>query len=380
VTQITSFSFPTQIRFGVGARSALSEFCQEHDLKRPLVVTDAGLPGTAAFALASAALDVAWPQGWACSAEVHPNPVESDVEGVFRAYADGDCDGVVGLGGGSALDVAKAARLRVAFPDLPLMEITTRTWPRRLAPFCAIPTTAGTGSEVGRSSVITIPALGRKAVVGGPPLLADLAILDPEFTVGLPPGLTAATGMDAMTHATEAFVCPVFHPMCDGIALEAVRLARLHLPQAVANGADLEARGMMQMAAAMGAVAFQKDLGVAHSLSHPLSSEFGVHHGLANAVVLPATVRFNGEADSLQYERVAQALGLSPGDDPATQVAAFLDTFSASLGLTSRLRDLSVPREALPRLAALAIQDGCHLTNPRPCTEADMLRLYEEVW
>jgi alcohol dehydrogenase class IV len=380
VSDIITFSFPTQIRFGAGARSALGEFARLCEVTRPLVVTDAGLPATPAFALAAATLDEVWPGGWAGFTDVHPNPLEEDVEGVFRAYTEGACDGVVGLGGGSALDVAKVARLKAAFPDLSLMEIASSSWPRRLVPFCAIPTTAGTGSEVGRSSVVTIPALGRKAVIGGPPLLADLAILDPELTVSLPPGLTAATGMDAMTHAIESFVCPVFHPMCDGIALEAVRLVRLNLPRAYADGSDLEARGRMQVAAAMGAVAFQKDLGVAHSLSHPLSSEFGVHHGLANAVVLPATIRFNGEADAAQYARVAQALGLAPGPDPAAQVADFIEQFNDSLGIPRRLRDVGVPQDALPRLAALALEDGCHLTNPRPCTENDLLRLYEEVW
>lgn len=203
----------------------------------------------------------------------------------------------------------------MACPEQPLTEIAFPDLPARLAPFCAIPTTAGTGSEVGRSSVITIPALGRKMVFGGPPLLADLAVLDPELTVGLPPTLTAWTGMDALTHAVESYVCPMFHPMCDAIALEAVRLVAAYLPRAHADGRNLEARGMMQMAAAMGAVAFQKDLGAAHSLAHPLSSDFGIHHGLANAIVLPAVVRFNGEQDSAQYARVAIALGLQPAAD-----------------------------------------------------------------
>jgi alcohol dehydrogenase class IV len=225
-----------------------------------------------------------------------------------------------------------------------------------------------------------VPALNRKVVLFAPALLADLAVLDAELTVGLPPKLTAATGMDALTHAIESFVCPVFHPMCDAIALEAIRLVRLFLPRAYAQGSDLEARGMMLVAASMGAVAFQKDLGVAHSLAHPLSSEFGVHHGLANAIVLPATVRFNGEEDSAQYERVAAALGLTPGGDPASQVADRLGELNRSLGITIRLRDLGVPRERLTDLAALAIEDGCHLTNPRRCTAEDMLRLYEEAW
>ena len=380
MTEISSFAFPTRIRFGAGARCALAEFAQAHEVARPLLVMDSGLTATEAFRLVAGEMEKVWPNGYVQFTGVHPNPIEQDVEDAWKAYVQGDCDGVVGVGGGSALDAAKATRLKVAFPDKTLTDIPLAALPKRLASFCAIPTTAGTGSEVGRSSVITIPALGRKACFGGPPLMADLAILDPELTVGLPSHLTAATGMDAMTHAIESFVCPVFHPMCDAIALEAVRLVRLYLPKAYADGTDIEARGMMQLAAAMGAIAFQKDLGAAHSLSHPLSSAFGIHHGLANAITLPATVRFNGETDSAQYARVAEALGLTPADDPASQVADLLDGFNHAIGITQTLSDLGVPREKLPDLAAMAIEDACHQTNPRRCTEADMLRLYEEVY
>jgi alcohol dehydrogenase class IV len=285
------------------------------------------------------------------------------------------------LGGGSALDAAKALRLKVAYPNVALMEIPLAELPPALTPMCAIPTTSGTGSEVGRSTVITIRQMGRKTVLGAPPLMPEIAVLDPELTVGLPTNLTAWTGMDAMTHAVEAFVCPIFHPMCDAIALEAIRLIRLYLPRAYDDGTDLEARGMMLVTAAMGAVSFQKDLGAAHSLSHPLSSEFDVQHGLANAIALPAVVRFNGESGSAQYERIAAALGASKSsDDPASWVADFLTEFNHSIGITQRLRDLNVPRENLPQLAVKAIEDGCHLSNPRQCTEADMLRLYEEIW
>jgi alcohol dehydrogenase class IV len=211
--------------------------------------------------------------------------------------------------------------------------------------------------------------------------MAEMAVLDPELTIGLPPGLTASTGMDAMTHAIEAFVCPVFHPMCDGIALEAIRLVRLYLPVAYSDGTNLEARGFMQLAAAMGAVAFQKDLGTAHSLAHPLSSEFGVQHGLANAIVLPHVIRFNGQEDSSLYDRVAAALGCTePTGDNTSWVAEFVSEFNRSIGITQRLRDLNIPREKLPDLAEKAMQDGCHLSNPRRCTEADMLQLYEETW
>lgn len=380
MSEMAQFRFPTDIRFGAGACSVLSEFAGKYRVTRPLLVTDSGLLRTQAFHLVAEEMNGVWPGTYVQFAGVHPNPTDKDVENAWTVYSQGACDGVVGLGGGSALDVARALRLKVAFPHMALMEIPLNELPP-LVPMCAIPTTAGTGSEVGRSSVITIRKIGRKVVLGAQPLMAEIAVLDPELTVGLPPNLTAFTGMDAMTHAVEAFVCPIFHPMCDAIALEAIRLIRLYLPQAYSDGTDLEARGFMQVAAAMGAVAFQKDLGLAHSLSHPLSSELGVQHGLANAVVLPYVIRFNGQQESSPYERIAVALGCTePPSDWASWTADFLNDFNRSIGITQRLRDLNVPRERLPELAAKAMQDGCHLSNPRRCTEADMLRLYGETW
>ncbi len=380
MTEISQFRFPNDIRFGVGARSVLAEFARKYKVSRPLLVTDSGLPKVEAFHLVTEQMDRVWPVTYVKFTGVRPNPKDEDVENAWSAYMQGDCDGIVGLGGGSALDAAKALRLKVAFPSVALIEIPLSELPQ-LVPMCAIPTTAGTGSEVGRSSVITIRPRGRKTVLGAQPLMAEMAVLDPELTVGLPPDLTASTGMDAMTHAIEAFVCPIFHPMCDAIALEAIRLVRLYLPRAYSDGADLEARGMMQVAAAMGAVAFQKDLGAAHSLSHPLSSEFGIQHGLANAIALPAVIRFNGTQNNAQYVRIEATLGCSESqDDPASWVADYLSEFNRSIGITQRLRDMNVPRESLPELAVKAMEDGCHLSNPRKCTETDMLQLYEEIW
>ena len=381
MTEISQFRFPTDIRFGVGARSVLAEFAQSYNLHRPLLVTDSGLPKTKAFQFVADEMDRIWPGTYVKFMDVHPNPSDQDVENALGCYIQSDCDGIVGLGGGSALDAARALRLKIALPNISLTEMPFDDLPPRLTPMCAIPTTAGTGSEVGRSSVITIQKLGRKVVFGAQQLIAEMAVLDPELTVGLPSDLTAWTGMDAMTHAVEAFVCPVFHPMCDAIALEAIRMVRLFLPRAFSDGEDLEARGMMLIAAMMGAVSFQKDLGAAHSLSHPLSSEFDIQHGLANAIALPAVVRFNGQQNSAQYERIAMVLGCpeSP-DNPASWVADFLEEFNQSIGITQRLRDLKVPREKLPELAVKAIEDGCHLSNPRQCSETDMLQLYEEIW
>jgi alcohol dehydrogenase class IV len=376
---IISFRFPTAMRFGRGARSSLAELESRFKVSRPLLVTDASMTQTEAFALVSEVMDQVWPKTWAVFDGVHPNPIEADAEGGFAAWRAHGADGIVALGGGSAIDGAKAILLKIAFPDRGLADIPLKELPEFVAPLCAIPTTAGTGSEVGQSTVVVVPKFARKMVYGGPALLPRLAILDPELTRRLPPHLTAATGMDAMTHAIESFVCPVFHPMCDGVALEAVYRIVKFLPRAVKDGDDMEARGEMLVAASMGATAFQKDLGAAHSMAHALGTEFGVHHGLANAICLPATIRFNGEKDSKQYARVAQALGLVPDDDPAGQVAAFLEEFQKSLGITQRLRDFKIQDIDLPRLAAKALEDSNHQTNPRKVTGGDFLRLFREV-
>jgi 4-hydroxybutyrate dehydrogenase len=377
--EIVAFRFPTAMRFGRGARRALAELKTRFKVSRPLLVTDPSMTQTEAFVLVSEVMDEIWPKTWAVFDGVHPNPIEADAEGGFAAWRAHGADGIVALGGGSAIDGAKAILLKIAFPDRGLAEIPLKELPEFVAPLCAIPTTAGTGSEVGQSTVVIVPKFARKMVYGGPALLPRLAILDPELTRRLPPHLTAATGMDAMTHAIESFVCPVFHPMCDGVALEAVYRIVKFLPRAVKDGDDMEARGEMLVAASMGATAFQKDLGAAHSMAHALGTEYGVHHGLGNAICLPATIRFNGEVDSKQYARVAQALGLVPDDDPAGQVAGFLEEFQKSLGITQRLRDFGIQDIDLPRLAAKALEDSNHQTNPRKVTGGDFLRLFREV-
>ncbi len=381
--EISQFRFPNDIRFGIGARSVLAEFAREYKVSRPLLVTDSGLLKTEAFHLVAEQMGRVWPGTYVQFTDVHPNPTDEDVENAWSAYAQGDCDGVVGLGGGSALDAARALRLKVAFPKVALMEMPFDELPQ-LVPMCAIPTTAGTGSEVGRSSVITIRQMGRKEIFGAQPLMAEMAILDPELTVGLPPDLTAWTGMDAMTHAIEALVCTVFHPMCDAIALEAIRMVWLYLPRAYSDGADLEARGMMQMAAAMGAVAFQKDLGVAHSLSHPLSSEFGIQHGLANAICLVPVMKYNKEVSAAQYVRVAQCFGINTFNMPDIKAAGkaieAIQMLNKRIGIPKSLREIGIKEDQLAMLANKAFEDPCHQSNPRPCTEQDLLMLYKEAF
>lgn len=365
------FAFPTPVRFGAGRRRELPDMLAEAGVRRPLVVTDPGVRATDAFRMIADVLG-AVP---VCDS-VHPNPVAEDVEAVAAAWAEHGCDGVVAVGGGSALDTAKIARWLAVHPGEGLEGFSWRKRYETLPPFFAIPTTAGTGSEVGRSSVVTIG--GGKRVFFHPRLLADGVLLDPELTVGLPASLTAATGADAFTHCLESLTSPVFHPLCDGIACEGLRLAYEWLPAAVRDGSSIEARGMMLVAAAMGGVAFQKDLGAVHSLSHPLSAAFGVHHGTANALCLLPVIRFNAQRKPGVYRRAAQAIGLAGGSDDAF-LAAVRD-WLAEIGLTGGLRNLGVPEEALPSLASAAWADSCHRTNPVPVSEGDLLALYREAW
>lgn len=381
---LSSFSFPTPTLFGVGAIQELPPRAKRLGMQRPLVVTDAGLLNTDAFRKLAGALG-ATDQGksWFVFSGVHPNPIEQDVRDAGQVFVQNKCDGVIAFGGGSALDVGKAARLLVKRPGLAFAKFYDETDWSGLAPCIAIPTTAGTGSEVGRSSVITLDATHRKAVLFNPELLAKLVILDPQLTAGLPPKLTAATGADALTHCIESFTCPQFHPMCDGIALEGIRLIVEALPRACANGNDLEARGHMLVAAAMGAVAFQKDLGVVHSLAHPLSAICGMHHGLANALCLVAGMKFCAAHKPGIYRRVGIACGLELQKVAAAEAdqktIAFMADFLAKLGLNTRLGDHGAKPEQLDALVAQAVDDPCHKTNVVPVSAADFRQLYLEV-
>jgi len=353
-------------------------------LRRPLVVTDHGLLATEAWKKLEQALGAGRrDKSWFLYSGVHPNPIESDVSETAAAYRSGACDGVVAIGGGSPLDVGKAARLLLKRPSLRLAEYRFEDDWTGLPPLIAIPTTAGTGSEVGRSSVITLEATRRKAVFFHPELLARLVILDPELTRGLPAKLTAATGMDALTHCIESFTSPVFHPMCDGIALEGIHLAMEALPRAFRDGNNLDARGRMLVAAAMGAVAFQKDLGATHSLAHPLSTLCGLHHGTANALCLTAVMRFNASRRPGLYRRVGLACGLDvmkcPDAEADAQTIACVEALAATVGLNQKLREHGVSEAQVDALADQAIQDGCHQTNPVPVTREDLKSLYLAV-
>ena len=378
------FSFPTPTLYGPGAIAELPERNRRLRIERPLVVTDAGLLPTPAFhALASSLGKDRRQDSWFVYSDVHANPVENDVREAASLFQQHRCDSVIALGGGSPLDVGKAARLLAKRPGFKLDRFYDEPDWSGLAPFVAIPTTAGTGSEVGRSSVITLESTQRKAVLFHPELLAKLVILDPELTVGLPAKLTAATGADALTHCIESFTCPVFHPMCDGIALEGISLIVEALPRAYRDGKDVDARGKMLVAAAMGAVAFQKDLGVVHSLAHPLSTICHLHHGLANALCLVAGMKFCASRKPGLYRRVGIACGLEvmkldeSKADRAT--IAFVSDFLAGLGLNTKLREHGVSPDQLDALVAQAFDDPCHKTNAVPVTRDDLRNLYLEV-
>jgi alcohol dehydrogenase class IV len=362
------FAFPTSVVMGAGCIGELGATLTELGVKRPLLVTDPGLLPTPAFA----AVQQAAGKDCAVYSGVQGNPVEADVDGAVAAFREHGCDGVVGVGGGSALDVAKILRARVALPGVALADFyAVKDWPA-LAPFVAVPTTAGTGSEVGRSSVVTVG--GRKQVYFHPSLLAARVFLDPELTVSLPPKLTAATGMDALTHCIESFASPVYHPLCDGIALEGARLVNEFLPRAVRDGGDLEARGQMLVAAAMGGIAFQKDLGAVHSMAHPLSALHHMHHGLANALCLVAVMELNAQRKPGLYRRLAHALGLADDNDAA--VIARVKELLAQCGIQPGLRAHGVTEESIEALSAAAVEDSCHQTNPVPVTKGDFADLY----
>jgi len=369
---VSTFSFPTTILFGAGAVAHLPEELARRGMSQPLLVTDAGLARTPVFERITGLIPRA-----PVFTEVEPNPTERNVLAGVAAYQQHRCNGIVGLGGGSPLDAAKAIRLKITH-ELPLAEYDdlrdgARLISAHVPPYIAIATTSGTGSEVSRSTVITLTETNRKTVVFSPHLIPTLAIADPELTLDLPPHLTAGTGMDAFTHNVEAYISKGYQPVCDAIALSGTRMVWESLPRAMANPRDMEARSAMMMASMMGAIAFQKGLGAAHSLAHPLSSECGMHHGTANAVVLPFVLEFNRQAAADRMRDLAAQCG---GGEIADQVREL----NHRVGIAPRLREYGVAENSLPALAAKAIQDGCHQLNPRPCTQDDLLGMYRTAW
>ncbi len=378
---MSAFSFPTATVFGPGVISELPNRLAQMRCRKPLVVTDPGLVQTPAFQILTRTLGSAdLGRTWEMFHGVHSNPIEQDVIDSANAFRAAQCDSVIGFGGGSALDVAKVMRLLVKRPELKLAKFNFNDdWSGLVRCIC-IPTTAGTGSEVGRSSVITLAGTQRRSVIFLPRLLAKLVILDPELTRDLPPALTAATGLDALTHCIESFTSPVFHPLCDGIALEGIYLIAQALPAAFKNGKDIDARGKMLAAASLGGVAFQKDLGATHSLAHPLSALCGMHHGTANALCLPHVMEFNALRKPGLYRRVGVACGLDvnklsePEADKRT--VEFIRKFVAGFGLGENLRAHGVRESHIDALSNQALEDSCHATNPVSVNRDDLRALY----
>ncbi len=380
-SSLGTFTFPTRILFGNGARTSLAAELARLEIARPLVVTDAGVR------MAGLVAEVIRPSDAASvvESEVHSNPTEEDVLAALNRYREGACDGVIGLGGGSAIDAAKGIRLLVSHPGRLADYDLTRGGQDRIRPnmppMVAIPTTAGTGSEVGRAALIQLPQTGRKSAVLSQFLMPGAAICDPELTRELPPVLTAGTWMDAFSHCVESYLSTEFHPLCDGIAVEGLRYISKGLEASVRDGSDSNARIAMMMGALLGGISFQKGLGVVHSLSHALGSEGRVHHGTLNAILLPHSLRYNREAAGARMSDLAGRLGLGRGGDACGHLITLTELLLARLPLPRRLRQLDGLRhDRISDYARLAMLDHCHRTNPRGCVAADLEELLDRAW
>jgi alcohol dehydrogenase len=361
----SNLNYPTAIKFGAGRIRELADHCKANGITRPLLVTD---PGLAAMPMVGKIVDDVKQAGLdiAVFSDVRSNPVETNVTAGVRAYKAGDHHGVVALGGGSALDVGKLVALmhgqRVSLFELEdVDDWWTRADASKIAPVIAVPTTAGTGSEVGRAGVVTHPETHEKKIIFHPAIMPRVAILDPELTVGLPPKLTAATGMDAMAHCVESYCAPLYHPLAAGVALEGLRLVKENLARAVKKGMDIDARGHMLMASAMGATAFQRGLGAIHALSHPFGGLYDAHHGTLNGIIMPYVVKANRRKIERQIERAAAYLGIKGG------FSGFLKWILAlrkEIGIPHRLADIGLDTKRLDEVAAMAIKDPSAGGNP----------------
>lgn len=365
MTLNANWSYPTAIRFGAGRISEIAEACSVAGISKPLMVTDKGL---ATMEITTMTLDLLERAGLerGLFANVDPNPTDLNAEEGIKAYREGGFDGVIAFGGGSGLDLAKVIAL-MAGQTRPLWDFEdigdywTRADADVIAPIVAVPTTAGTGSEVGRASIITNSSSHEKKIIFHPKMLPSVVICDPELTVGLPQFLTAGTGLDAFAHCVEAFSSPHYHPMSQGIALEGMRLVKDYLPRAYENGTDLEARAQMMSAAAMGATGFQKGLGAIHAISHPVGAVHHTHHGTTNAVCMPAVLQFNRPAIADRFEQAAAYLGIAGGFDG---FCAYVDDLNASMSIPKTLTELGVTDPNIDALVASALNDPSCGGNP----------------
>jgi alcohol dehydrogenase class IV len=373
-----NWNYPTLMRFGAGRITELADACESIGIRRPLLVTD---PGLASLPMIASAVDLCRKHGLTCEvfADVQPNPIEANVSAGVAAFRRGNHDGVIAFGGGSALDAGKAIALMVG-QTRPIWDFEDRDdWYTRvnvdgIAPTIGVPTTSGTGSEVGRASVITDVRDHTKKIIFHARMQPRLVIADPELTIGLPAKITAAVGMDALSHNLEAYCSPFYHPMAEGIAVEGMRLVKEFLPRAVRDGNDIEARAQMMVASSMGATAFQKGLGAMHSLSHPCSANLNTHHGLTNAVVMPYVLEWNRQAIEEKMQRLATWLGLR--EHSFNGVLQWVLELRKQIAIPHTLADIGVRPEHADAFAPQALADPSTGGNPLPMTAERFAQLY----
>jgi len=380
MTLIGNWSYPTQIKFGAGRIREIADACNQANIKRPLLITDKGLSN---LPITSRTLQLMKEAGLgdALFSNVDQNPNEKNLNSGIAAFKEGNHDGVIAFGGGSGLDLGKLVAFMVGqdrsvwdFEDV--SDWWTRAKPNTIFPIVAIPTTAGTGSEVGRASVLTNSDTLEKKIIFHPQILPKVVICDPELTVEMPKSITAGTGLDAFAHCVEAFSSPHYHPMSQGIAVEGMRLVIENLGKVYSDGSDIEARANMMSAALMGATAFQKGLGAIHALSHPIGAVHHTHHGTTNAVCMPAVLRLNESKIRDRFDSVTGYLGIQNG---FSGFKVFVDEFNASLNIPLRLRDLGVENPDLGKLVKGALSDPSCGGNPVKLTSDNLKALFEEV-
>jgi 4-hydroxybutyrate dehydrogenase len=380
MTLIGNWSYPTQIKFGAGRIREIADACNQANIKRPLLITDKGLSN---LPITSKTLQLMKEAGLgdALFSNVDQNPNEKNLNSGIAAFKEGNHDGVIAFGGGSGLDLGKLVAFMVGqdrsvwdFEDV--SDWWTRAKPNTIFPIVAIPTTAGTGSEVGRASVLTNSDTLEKKIIFHPQILPKVVICDPELTVEMPKSITAGTGLDAFAHCVEAFSSPHYHPMSQGIAVEGMRLVIENLGKVYSDGSDIEARANMMSAALMGATAFQKGLGAIHALSHPIGAVHHTHHGTTNAVCMPAVLRLNESKIRDRFDSVTGYLGIQNG---FSGFKVFVDEFNASLNIPLRLSDLGVENPDLGKLVKGALSDPSCGGNPVKLTSDNLKALFEEV-
>jgi len=373
-----NWNYPTAMRVGPGRLSELPDVCQEAGISAPLLVTD---PGLATLPMVENSIISCRDAGLRCElfSNIKPNPTGQNVEDGVQVYLEGQHDGVIAFGGGSGIDAAKSVAL-MAHQTVPIWELEdvgdnwTRANGELIAPIVALPTTAGTGAEVGRAAVILDESSETKKIIFHPKMLPQIVILDPELTVGLPAALTAATGMDAFSHSLEAWSSPLFHPMAEGIAAEGIRLVREFLPRAVRDGADIEARTQMLVSSSMGATSFQRGLGAIHALAHPLGALYDAHHGTLNAVLMPYVLKANRSAIESRIERLGRYIGL--GDTGFDSFMDWVLSLRAEINIPSTLSELGIDDQQSHRIGQMAVQDPSAGTNPITYSAEDYERIF----